>query len=46
MLLEVGPSPRLIFSGKQVEGGDNVGEIRDKFAIKGCKSEERSDTFD
>ena len=45
-LLKVGPGPWLIFSGEQVEGSDNVGEVGDKFTIEVCKSEERSDTFD
>ena len=44
--MKVGPGPRLILSCEEIEGGDDVGEIGDKFAIKAHKSEERSDAFD
>ena len=33
-LLELGPDPRFSFVGKKVEGGDDVGEVRDKFPVK------------
>ena len=36
----------MVFAGEQVEGGDNVGEIRDKFAIKVRKPEERANALD
>ena len=37
-LLEWGPIPRLVFLSEKVEGGDNVQEIWDKFAIEICES--------
>ena len=36
----------MILPGEQVEGGDNVGEVGNKFAIEVRKSEERSNTLD
>ena len=45
-MLEVGPDPWLILSSKEVEQGDNMGEVRDKFAIKVRKSKKRANTFD
>ena len=33
-LLELGPDPGFPLAGKKVEGGDDVGEIRDEFPVK------------
>ena len=46
MLLEVGPGPWLILSGEQVERGDDVGKVGDKFVIEIHKPKERANTFD
>ena len=45
-LLELGPDPGFPFAGKKVEGGDDVGEIRDEFPVKVGKSGERLNPFD
>ena len=45
-LLKLGPCPRFAFPGKQVERCYDVGEIRDEFPVKVCKSGERSDSLD
>ena len=45
-LLELGPDPGFSFAGKKVEGGDNVGEIRDEFPVKVGKSSEQLNSFD
>ena len=39
-LLELGPCPGFVFPGEQVKGCYDVGEIRDEFSIKVCKSGE------
>ena len=39
-LLELGPDPGFSFMGKKVKGGNDVGEIRDKFPVKVGKSSE------
>ena len=44
--MKVGPGPRLILLCEQVEGGDNVGEVGDEFAIEVRKSEKGSDALD
>ena len=46
MLLEVSPSPWLILSGEQIERGDDIGEVGDKFVIKIRKPEEGANTLD
>ena len=33
-LLELGPHPGFPFASKEVEGGDNVGEISDEFPVE------------
>ena len=38
--LELGPHPGFPFASKQVEGGDNAGEIRDEFPVEIGKSGE------
>ena len=45
-LLELGPCPGFTFSSEQIEGCYDVGEIRDEFSVKVCKSGERSDSLD
>ena len=44
--MEVGPGPWLILSSEQVEEGNNVGEVGNKFAVEVRKSEERLNAFD
>ena len=36
----------MIFVSKKDDGGNDIGEVRDKLAIEVCKSEERTDAFD
>ena len=45
-LLELGPYPGFTLSGEQVERGYDVGEIRNEFSVKVCKSSERPDFLD
>ena len=40
MLLELGPCPGFTFLSEQVEGGYDVGEVRDEFSVKICKTSE------
>ena len=40
VLLELGPDPGFSLASEQVEGGDNVREVRDELAVKVCKSGE------
>ena len=35
----------MILSGEQIERGDNIGEVGDKFTIEIHKSKKRSNTF-
>ena len=44
--MEVGPGPWLILSGEQVERGNDVGKVGNKFVIEIRKSKERVNTFD
>ena len=46
LLLEGCPSPRLIFTGKEVQRGDHMGEVGNKLPIEICKSKEGADAFD
>ena len=36
----------MIFASEKNVGGNDVGEVRDKFSIEICESEERADTLD
>ena len=36
----------MIFASKKDDGGNDVGEVRDKLAIEVCKPEERTDSLD
>ena len=38
LLLEWSPVPRLVLSSEEIEGGDNMREVWDEFAIKICES--------
>ena len=46
LLLELGSNPGFSLAGKKVEGGDDVGEIRDEFPVEVHKSSERPNSFD
>ena len=45
-LLENSPNPRLVFFGKECEGVDDVGVIRDELPIEICKTKEGTDSLD
>ena len=40
LLLELGPNPGFPFMGEKVEGGNDVGKIRDELPVKVGKSGE------
>ena len=46
VLLESSPNPRLVLFGKECEGVDDVGVIRDELLIEICKTKEGTDSFD
>ena len=46
LLLEGCPSPWLVLSSEEVEGGDDMGEIGNEFVIEIGKSKERKNAFD
>ena len=45
-LLELGPHPGFPFASEQVEGGDDVGKVRDEFPVEICKPGKQPDSFD
>ena len=46
MLLKRNPGPWLVLPSEEVKWGDNMGEVRDEFAIKIRESKERAYTLD
>ena len=40
------PGPGVILVSEKDDGGNDVGEVRDKFSIEICKPEEQADTLD
>ena len=46
VLLELGPRPRFALPSEQVERGYDVGEVRNEFSVKVCKSSEQPDFLD